>query len=110
MNSRDGVGPARQQMRDPLDRNHDQAQRLGCKVFGHDYGFSADGALMRWECRRGCGAGGDKTYSSAEDAARYARAFDRRDSSDLGRRAPLIGLLPLRLWRTIKDWKDGAPS
>jgi len=50
-----------------------------------------------------CGAGGSKTYESAGDAARFARAFDREDREDLGRRAPLIGLLPLRLWRVWHD-------
>ena len=58
---------------------------------------------MRWDCVR-CGAvGGSKAYDSAEDAARYAAAFDKEDSADLGRRAPLVGLLPLRLWRAWKD-------
>jgi hypothetical protein len=51
---------------------------------------------MRWTCERGCGAGGEKPYPDAAAAARYARAFDREDQADIGRRAPL-GLLPLRL-------------
>lgn len=29
----------------------------------------------------------------------YAAGFDREDRADLGRRALLIGLLPLRIWR-----------
>jgi hypothetical protein len=37
-----------------------------------------------------------------EQARRYARAFNRRDTDDLGKRAPLIGLLPLRLWRKVR--------
>ena len=57
---------------------------------------------MIWECSRGCGAGGRKTYPSTADAARYTRAFDREDRSDLGRRAPLIGMLPLRLYDTMR--------
>jgi hypothetical protein len=58
---------------------------------------------MSWSCDR-CGAdGGTKEYASAEEAARYARAFDREDRGDLGRRAPLVGLLPLRLWRVWRD-------
>jgi hypothetical protein len=52
---------------------------------------------MRWACERGCGAGGEKTYASSADAARYAQAFDCEDRRDLGRRAPLVGLLPLRI-------------
>jgi hypothetical protein len=58
---------------------------------------------MRWECERGCGeGGGSKLYDTAEDARRYAAAFDKRDTADLGKRAPLIGLLPLRLWRKLR--------
>lgn len=54
---------------------------------------------MRWSCARGCGAGGSKEYESAADATRYARAFDREDREDIGRRAPFLGMFPLRLWR-----------
>lgn len=61
--------------------------------------FRSQGRVLRWECERGCGAGGSKTYDSAESARRYAAAFDREDRHDLGKRAPLIGLLPLRLLR-----------
>jgi len=51
-----------------------------------------------------CGsAGGTKQYPSAEDASRYAAAFDREDRDDLGRRAPLVGLFPLRLWRAWRS-------
>lgn len=84
--------------------------KVGCRVFGHDYRFHVDGPTMRWECHRGCGAGGSKTYPSASEAARYAEVFDRRDSADLGRRAPLIGLLPLRLWRQFRHRKEGSSS
>ncbi len=76
---------------------------LSCRVFGHRYGFRAEGRVMVWECERGCGAGGSKEYRTAEQALRYATAFDRRDSDDLGRRAPFIGLFPLRLWRWMRD-------
>lgn len=57
---------------------------------------------MRWECDRSCGAGGSKTYVSPEQAERYAAAFDRDDRDSMGRRAPLLGLLPLRLWRLAR--------
>ena len=57
---------------------------------------------MSWSCMR-CGAGGTKEYESAGEAAQFARAFDREDREDLGRRAPLVGLLPLRLWRLWRD-------
>lgn len=76
---------------------------IRCRVLGHDYRFTAEGDTMRWRCARGrCEAGGAKTYASASDARRYARAFDRRDRDDLGRRAPLVGLFPLRLVRALR--------
>ena len=79
---------------------------VGCTVFGHKPVFRAEGATMVWECERGCGERGTKTYDTADDALRYAVAFNHPDSADLGKRAPLIGLLPLRLWRAIKDKRD----
>lgn len=60
---------------------------------------------MRWACARGCGAGGEKSYESAERAARFAQAFDREDRDDLGRR-PLLSLLPLGLARRGRRGKD----
>lgn len=57
---------------------------------------------MRWSCERGCGTAGEKRYPSAADAARYAAAFDRRDSRTLGRRAPYFGLFPLRIWNWVR--------
>jgi hypothetical protein len=72
---------------------------LACTVFGHRPAFRADGRTMQWACDR-CGQGsGTKEYDSPEAAQRYAVAFNRRDTDDLGKRAPLIGLLPIRLWR-----------
>lgn len=89
----------------------EQGLPLACRFFGHDHTFGHDGSTMVWECRRGCGVGGSKTYSSAAEATRYAAVFGRRDSEDLGRRAPLIGLLPLRLWRwwRRRNNHEGAP-
>jgi len=72
---------------------------LSCRLLGHRFRFNSDGPTMRWACERGCGAGGEKRYATADDAARYARALDREDRQDLGRRAP-VGLLPLRLIRS----------
>jgi hypothetical protein len=62
---------------------------------------------MRWNCQRGCGAGGSKRYGTAQEARRYAAAFDREDRDDLGRRAPL-GLTPLRLLRGVRK-RRAAP-
>ena len=78
---------------------------LSCRLLGHRYRFRADGATMRWTCQRGCGAGGSKEYESAEEAARYAAAFDREDRGELGRRAPFLGMFPLRLWWTLRGRK-----
>lgn len=76
---------------------------LPCRLMGHRLRFRADGRVMHWECARGCGhAGGAKTYATAEQAQRYAAAFDRHEARELGKRAPLIGLLPLRLWRRLR--------
>ena len=74
-----------------------------CGLLGHRFRFFTEGETMRWQCQRGCGAGGAKRYASAEDARRYARAFDREDRDDLGRRAPFLGMFPLRLARMARD-------
>lgn len=81
---------------------------LACRLAGHRFRFDTEEDVMRWRCER-CGAGGEKRYSSAADAARYARAFDREDRHDLGRRAPLVGLLPLRIYRFVRR-RRGAPQ
>jgi hypothetical protein len=72
-----------------------------CRLLGHRFRFTSDGPTMRWDCDRGCGAGGSKRYPTAGEALRYAQAFDREDRVDLGRRAP-VGLLPLRLVRAVR--------
>src|SRR5699024_7544561 len=78
-------------------RERTERMSMRCRAFGHDYAFHAEGSLMRWTCTRGCEAGGVKRYASAQEAQRYATAFDRRDTENLGRRAPLLGLFPLWL-------------
>ena len=78
---------------------------LRCRIFAHRYRFAADDTTMSWTCER-CGTvGGRKDYATADEAAQFAHALDREDRSDLGRRAPLIGLLPLRLWRAWRERK-----
>jgi hypothetical protein len=79
---------------------------LRCRLLGHRYRFTTSGATMTWACER-CGAvGGSKRYATAADAARYAAAFDREDRDDLGRRAPLVAGLPLRLLRVLRGRRD----
>ncbi len=78
-----------------------------CSFIGHRVRFWSEAETMRWACERGCGFDGSKVYPTATDASRYARALDREDRSDLGRRAPLIGLLPLRIWRRMSDRVSG---
>ena len=75
---------------------------------GHRLRFWAAGSTMRWRCERGCGEEGSKAYGSSRDAHRYARAFDREDRDDIGRRAPLLGMLPLRIWRRLSG-RDQSP-
>jgi hypothetical protein len=73
---------------------------LTCRLLGHRLQFWADGETMRWECERECGLTGEKRYASAAEAQRYARAFDRRDADDLGKR-PTLSLLPMWLARRV---------
>ncbi len=75
-------------------------------MFGHRYRFRAEGAVMRWECERGCNAGGSKTYASPTQARHFAAAFDREDRDELGRRAPLLGMFPLRIWHKLRTRTD----
>jgi hypothetical protein len=75
---------------------------LACRVFGHDLRFRADGPVLRWACSRCGGGAGEKRYADARAAAGYAAAFNRRDADDLGRRAPLLGMFPLRIWRRLQ--------
>lgn len=74
---------------------------LACRVLGHRYRFSSEGRTMTWACARGCGESRSKQYATPEEAAHFARAFDREDREDLGRR-PLLSLLPLRLARRFR--------
>ncbi len=77
--------------------------RLTCRILGHQPVFRADGTDMHWECSRGCiGGHGSKQYPTAEHAQRYAARFNRRDTDELGKRAPLLGMFPLRLWRRMR--------
>jgi hypothetical protein len=80
---------------------------LRCRLLGHRYRFTSDGPTMRWHCQRACGAGGSKRYATAADARRYAAALDREDREDLGRNAPLIAGLPLRLARVLRQRRSG---
>jgi hypothetical protein len=75
---------------------------LTCRLLGHRYRFRAEGPAMLWTCERECGARGSKEYATAAEAARYAAAFDREDRAELGRRAPLLGMFPLRMWWTLR--------
>jgi hypothetical protein len=81
---------------------------VSCRVLGHRFRFSSEGEVMRWECARGCGAEGSKRYPSAEQAAHYARAFDREDRDAVGRR-PLLSMLPLRMAQRLAERRRDAP-
>jgi hypothetical protein len=76
---------------------------MACTVFGHKPEFWTEGSTMRWACER-CGLqAGSKTYPSSAEAEHLAAAFNRRDNEDLGKRAPLIGMFPLRLWHRLRS-------
>ncbi len=77
-----------------------------CRALGHRFRFASDGETMQWTCERGCGAGGLKRYPTAGEAEMYARAFDRDDRQDLGRRAP-FGLFALRLVAGMRKRRGG---
>jgi hypothetical protein len=82
---------------------------LACRALGHRYRFWNEGPTMIWECER-CGhPGGSKEYASAEDATRYALAFDREDREALQRRPALLSLLPLRLFRLLRPRAEDRP-
>ncbi|MGH7911162.1 MAG: hypothetical protein ACREOV_05535 [Candidatus Dormibacteraceae bacterium] len=81
-----------------------------CQVLGHRFRFSAAGETMRWACQRDCGAGGSKRYASAADAREFASAFDREDREGLGRRAPFLGMFPLRVWYRLRVRRQGGVS
>lgn len=74
---------------------------LACRVLGHRIRFGVDGTTMRWACERCGGAGGEKTYPTADEAARYATAFDRRDSARAGEH-PTLSTLPLWIVRRLR--------
>jgi hypothetical protein len=65
---------------------------------------------MVWSCQRGCEAGGSKAYPSAEDAERYAAAFDQDDVEKIGRGAPILGMFPLRIFHWLKNRQPGNGS
>jgi hypothetical protein len=79
-----------------------------CSLLGHRFRFTSEGVTLRWVCARGCGAGGDKSYPTAQEAARYARAFDREGRQQLGRNAPLVGLFPLRILHALRGRRRGS--
>lgn len=75
---------------------------IACRLMGHRYRFRTRGSVLTWHCGR-CGApGGAKMYADPDDARAYAAAFDREDAADLGRRAPLLGMFPLRAGRALR--------
>jgi hypothetical protein len=75
---------------------------VSCRVFGHRFLFTSEDQRMVWQCSR-CGAGDAKDYPTPAEAGRFANALDVRSTDSLGKRAPLVGLLPLRGWRRWRD-------
>ena len=75
---------------------------LRCRLLGHRLRFQAEGRVLVWTCERGCTARGEKTYDSADQAARYALHLDRDVRRQLGKRAPLLGMFPLRIIHSLR--------
>jgi hypothetical protein len=74
---------------------------IACFLIGHRPRFRSDGVRLRWACERCSGASGERLRASAAGARRHARALNRTDRDDVGRR-PLLSLLPLRLLRGMR--------
>ena len=72
--------------------------RSAARLLGHRVRFWAEGSTHALGVRARMRSRGRNRYASAADARRYARAFECRDSDDLGRR-PTLSLLPLWLGR-----------
>jgi hypothetical protein len=72
-----------------------------CTIFGHRFRFTADGRTMRWACEHCGAAGGEKTYETPAEAARYAAALDKTDSSRTSSHNTL-STLPLAIARKLK--------
>lgn len=70
-----------------------EPQTLSFRIFGCRWRFGAEGRVLSWWCARGCPSGGEKTYASAEDAARMAAVLDREPRSPANLLAVLGGTL-----------------
>ena len=68
-------------------------QTLSCRVFGCAWRFGAEDRVLTWWCERGCPSSGEKTYATAEEAARMAAVLDRRPRSPLGFLAMIGGTI-----------------
>jgi hypothetical protein len=79
---------------------------LACRVLGHRFRFTSDGSTMRWSCQRGCGAGGEKQYTSSADAERYATAFDRDPRDAIYRGRGILSVMPLRVLQRLRRGRE----
>ena len=79
---------------------------LRCRLLGHRFRFTSEGETMRWQCERGCGAGGAKRYATAAEASRYARASTARTVPTSAGGLRSLGLFPLRLLRAFRERRD----
>jgi hypothetical protein len=68
-------------------------QTLSCRVFGCAWRFGAEDRVLTWWCERGCPSSGEKTYATAEEAARMAAVLDRQPRSPLGFLAMIGGTI-----------------
>ena len=84
------------------------APPLSCRLLDHRHRFRSEGAATTWACERGCGPAAPRSTPRPAPAAHYAAAFDRPASGDLGRKAPLLGMFPLRVWRWLRQRREGV--
>ena len=69
---------------------------VACRLLGHRWTFSCDGATVRWRCDRGCGAAGAREYPDRREAARHFRHYAREPRPPVGFLAALGGTVSRR--------------
>lgn len=67
------------------------AKPFACRVLGHRWVFSAEGATLMWGCARGCPVGGMRRYDTPEEADKRLAVLDRGARRPLGLLSALAG-------------------
>jgi hypothetical protein len=69
---------------------------VACRLFGHRWTFSCDGATVHWRCTRGCGAAGARQYADRREAVRHFHHYTREPRPPIGVPRALGGAAPRR--------------